>query len=210
MSFLEISSRCVSEGCTPHRAISVRAHMSGSSGFSSLVLVLAVATGGAVYAIKHREDVVKIAAIAAEHTINPQDPQAAQEKSVPRQSSGGDLEIAPNDNGHFETEAEVNGSRIDVLVDTGATIVALTYDDAERAGVRLSPADFTHEVKTANGVAKVAPVELSSVTIGDITVRNVRGAVTERGKLHKTLLGMSFLSRLSRVEMRPQGLVLHE
>ena len=97
-----------------------------------------------------------------------------------------------------------------MLVDTGATLVALTYDDARRAGVHLSPSDFTHEVRTANGIAKVAPIDLGSISIGDITVRNVRGAVTEPGKLHKTLLGMSFLSRLSRVEMRDQALVLHE
>lgn len=185
--------------------------MSDSSGFTSLVLVMAVVTGGAVYAIKHRDEMGKIAAIAADHTLKSRGAQTDQPEQNARQKSPeGDLEIASNDNGHFETEAEVNGSRVGVLVDTGATLVALTYDDAQRAGVHLSQADFTHEVKTANGVAKVAPVELSSVAIGDITVRNVRGVVTEPGKLHKTLLGMSFLSRLSRVEMRPHALVLHE
>lgn len=185
--------------------------MASSSGFSSLVFVVAAVTAGAVYAIKHRDDVAKIAAIAADHTLKSHGVQAEQPaQSARHNSSDGDLEIASNDNGHFETEAEVNGSRVGVLVDTGATLVALTYDDAQRAGVYLSQSDFTHEVKTANGVAKVAPVELSSIVIGDITVRNVRGVVTEPGKLHKTLLGMSFLSRLSRVEMRPHSLVLHE
>lgn len=183
-----------------------------SSGFSSFVFIMAVVTGGAVYAIKHREDVVKIAAIAADRTIKPHaNGQADDEGSARRPaSSGGDLEIAANDSGHFETEAEMNGSRIEVLVDTGATLVALTYEDAKRVGVFLDPADYTQQVKTANGTAKVAPVQLSAVSIGDITVRNVRGVVAEPGKLHKTLLGMSFLSRLSRVEMRPDALVLHE
>ena len=184
--------------------------MSDSSGFTSLVLVIAVVTGGAVYAIKHRDEMGKIAAIAVDHTMKRGNQTDQPEQNARQKLPDGDLEIASNDNGHFETEAEVNGSRVGVLVDTGATLVALTYDDAQRAGVHLSQADFTHEVKTANGVARVAPVELSSVAIGDITVRNVRGVVTEPGKLHKTLLGMSFLSRLSRVEMRPHALVLHE
>ncbi len=188
--------------------------MSGSSGFTSFVAMIAIVTAAAVYAIKHRDDVAKIAAIAMDHTVKPGSAAAgkseADAKPAPKNPSYGDLEIAADESGHFQTEAEINGSRVDVLVDTGATLVALTYDDARRAGVYLSPSDFTHEVRTANGVAKVAPIDLNSISIGDITVRNVRGAVTEPGKLHKTLLGMSFLSRLSRVEMREQALVLHE
>lgn len=188
--------------------------MSGSSGFSSFVAIIAILMAAAIYGIKHRDDVAKIAAIAIDHTIKPgSDADAgagSDAKASAKAPDYGDLEIAADESGHFQTEAEINGSRVDVLVDTGATLVALTYDDARRAGVHLSPSDFTHEVRTANGIAKVAPIDLGSISIGDITVRNVRGAVTEPGKLHKTLLGMSFLSRLSRVEMRDQALVLHE
>ena len=183
---------------------------SSGSGFFSFVMLLAVVMGGAVYAIKHRDDFAKIAKIVADGTTRTNVQNSDDTDTPRRDSADGDMEIKANGSGHFETEAEVNGSAIDVMVDTGATLVALTYEDAERAGLRLRSADFTHEVRTANGVAKVAPVDLGSITIGDITVRNVRGAVTERGKLHKTLLGMSFLSRLSRVEMRANALVLHE
>lgn len=183
--------------------------MSGSSGFFQFVAVTAIAMAGAVYAINHREDLHKIAELAVQRTMTPTatESEAEEPRSV---SAGDDLQIDANDAGHFETEAEVNGSRIDVMVDTGATLVALTYEDARRAGVYLNRADFTHEVQTANGTARVAPIEIGSISIGDITVRNVRGAVTEPGKLHRTLLGMSFLSRLSRVEMRDNSLVLHE
>lgn len=183
---------------------------SSGSGFFSFVVVLAIGMGGAVYAIKHRSELAEIAALAVDGKVRRAATSVDNDADGGRKADAGDMEIAATDSGHFETEAEVNGSRIDVMVDTGATLVALTYDDAARAGLYLKPADFTHEVKTANGTAKIAPVELSSITIGDITVRNVRGAVTERGKLHKTLLGMSFLSRLSRVEMRSNALVLHE
>ncbi|MEZ5901481.1 MAG: TIGR02281 family clan AA aspartic protease [Hyphomicrobiaceae bacterium] len=182
---------------------------SGSSSFFQFVALTALVTVGAVYAIKHRDEVGKITAMALERTMSHGQPQASERVSEHHDSSD-ELEIAANDAGHFETEVEINGSRVEVMVDTGATLVALTYDDAQRAGLYLRPSDFTHEVRTANGVARVAPVELGSITVGDITVRNVRGAVAEQGKLHKTLLGMTFLSRLSRVEMRPHALVLHE
>jgi aspartyl protease family protein len=71
-------------------------------------------------------------------------------------------------------------------------------------------ATITSRVSTANGTARVAPLMLERVTIGDITVRNVRGFVSERGAMRTTLLGMTFLGRLSKVEMRPGKLVLHE
>src|SRR6185437_1998517 len=99
---------------------------------------------------------------------------------------------------------------VDVMVDTGASLVALTYEDAENLGIFVKPSDFTYTAKTANGIARVAPVTISRVSIGDITVRNVHGVVSERGKSDRTLLGMSFLGRLSRVEMRGGTLVLQE
>jgi aspartyl protease family protein len=112
--------------------------------------------------------------------------------------------------GHFLTEVEINGRDIGVMVDTGASLVALTYDDAERAGIFVNPSDFTHLAQTANGTARVARVTISRIRIGDIMVRNVAAVVSERGASERTLLGMSFLGRLSRVEMRGATLVLEE
>jgi aspartyl protease family protein len=96
------------------------------------------------------------------------------------------------------------------MVDTGATMVALTYEDAERAGIHLKASDFTRSVSTANGVTRVAPVTIERVSVGDIMVRNVAASVSERGRLSTTLLGMSFLSRLERVDMRSGILVLED
>jgi aspartyl protease family protein len=120
------------------------------------------------------------------------------------------VELRAGAYGHFHTGAEINGRPISVLVDTGASMVALTYEDARAAGLYVRDADFTHRVSTANGMARVAPVTIDRVSIGDITVRNVPGAVLEAGKLETTLLGMSFLSRLQRVDMRSGMLVLQE
>lgn len=140
-------------------------------------------------------------------------PQAteAQASAVARAKKAiGTVELRAGASGHYHAEAEVNGRPIEVMVDTGATMVALTYEDAERAGIRLKAADFTRGVSTANGVTRVAPVTLDRVSIGDITVRNVAASVSEPGRLSTTLLGMSFLSRLERVDMRSGVLVLEE
>ncbi len=185
--------------------------------FSSIAILVAVMVGS-VYAINHRDALSDFATQAAQQAadaagakLSEQALAEADKNANPRSSSSrGDVELTASSGGHFETAAEVNGNEIDVMVDTGATLVALTYEDAERAGLHLKSSDFTQGVRTANGTGKVAPVTLSSISIGDITVRNVKGAVAEPGKLHKTLLGMSFLGRLSRVEMRSNSLVLHE
>jgi aspartyl protease family protein len=192
---------------------------------STVVATLLVAVA-AVYGVAHRDELRSAAAnvpqLAALLGLSPNtgsNDEASSQTSADAENGGAadtgerspyDVTLAANDQGHFETEAELNGRSVDVMVDTGATIVAMTYEDAERAGIYLKPSDFTHKVSTANGEAKVAPVTISSVSIGSITVRNVEGAVAESGKLHKTLLGMSFLNRLSRVEMRSKNLVLQE
>ncbi len=136
------------------------------------------------------------------------------QRSVPAASltnnRGTVVEIEAETNGHFNTEADINGRPVDVMIDTGATMVALSYEDAERAGLMLRDKDFTRAVSTANGIAHFAPVTLDRVSIGDITVRDVPAAVAERGRLNTSLLGMSFLSRLSGFDMRAGRLVLQE
>jgi aspartyl protease family protein len=123
---------------------------------------------------------------------------------------GSVVEIEAADNGHFNAEVEINGRAVEVMIDTGATMVALSYEDAERAGLLLNDNDFTSAVSTANGMARVAPVTLDRVSIGNITVRNVPAAVTERGRMRTSLLGMSFLRKLSRFDMRSGRLVMQE
>lgn len=127
-----------------------------------------------------------------------------------RANQSGTVTLPAGKYGHFLTEAEINGHDIDVMVDTGASLVALSYEDARRAGIFVNPSDFTHAAQTANGIARVAPVTISRIEIGDIVVRDVKGVVSERGASKRTLLGMSFLGRLSRVEMRGSTLVLEE
>ena len=130
--------------------------------------------------------------------------------SEPTTSGAAEVELRAGAHGHFTTMATINGRSIPVLVDTGASMVALSHDDAERAGVFVRPSDFTGRVSTANGIARIAPVRLDSVSIGDITLYDVEAAVSEPGRLGTTLLGMTFIGRLSRAEMRGSVLILQE
>ena len=140
--------------------------------------------------------------------------QSAPIRTTPRAaaavSRGLTVEIKAGAHGHYYVRAEINGRPVDAMVDSGASIVALTYEDAERAGIYIRDRDYTQRVNTANGIARIAPVVLDRVSIGDITVRNVPAAVSEPGKLMTSLLGMSFLGRLQRVDMRGGILVLQE
>lgn len=132
---------------------------------------------------------------------------------APRQqasASGFSVELRSDRRGHFEAEAEVNGRDISALVDTGATMVVLTYEDAERAGLDVRPSDFTATSRTANGMARNAPVTLDKLCIESVCVRDIRAMVAEEGRLHVSLLGMSFLGRLSRFEVRSGTLLLEE
>jgi aspartyl protease family protein len=137
--------------------------------------------------------------------------QARPHTSVPGRSvAGGRAEIRATAYGHFVASAEVNGRRMDVLVDSGASMVALSHEDARQAGIDVSERDYTQGVRTANGVARVAPVVIDRISIGDVLVRNVTATVSEPGKLTTSLLGMSFLGRLQRVDMRSGVLILEQ
>ena len=134
----------------------------------------------------------------------------AEPKPADEPKSNGGVELVADRSGQFAATIEINGRRIESLVDTGATLVALTYEDAERAGIYPRDSDFTEQARTANGIAKFAPVILERVAIGPILVRNVKATVAQRGRLHISLLGMSFLQKLSTFEIRSGRLVLKD
>jgi aspartyl protease family protein len=118
--------------------------------------------------------------------------------------------IAPDRHGHFRVEARVDGRRLDFMVDTGASVIALTARDAARLGIRPMRSEFTATVKTANGTVQAAPAMLDAVEIDGITVRNVRALVLSDDALSENLLGLSFLSRLRRFEYARGKLVLEQ
>jgi aspartyl protease family protein len=132
----------------------------------------------------------------------------AVEKSPQPPSFGRRLAIEADPRGHFLTKAVVNGRSIEVMVDTGATVVAINAATARRLGIFLTRRDFTIPISTANGAISAAPVKLAEVKLGGISVRNVDAAVLPGEVLPVNLLGMSFLKRLSKFELSGGRLLL--
>ena len=99
-------------------------------------------------------------------------------------------------NGHFIVKAEINGRNVKVMVDTGASAVALSYEDAKDIGLHPGNLDYNVPVSTANGVVKAAGVNLDKVEIDGVRVSDVQGLVMPEGVMRGSLLGMSFLSKL--------------
>ena len=117
-----------------------------------------------------------------------------------------DLPIGPG--GHFRANVEIDGRTIPMLVDTGASYVALSAEDADRLGVTPRPSDFTMTMYTANGRAKAAPVRLHAVHVDTLSVYDVDAVVAQPGAMNGSLLGMSFLRRLTRFEAQADRLRL--
>ena len=127
-----------------------------------------------------------------------------------RPRAGRKVAIDAGPRGHFVVEASVNGRRIEVIVDTGATTVALTASTARRLGISLRDSDYSARISTANGVVGAAPVVLSEIRLGGITIRDVPALVVPGKALEVNLLGMSFLNRLTKFEVGGGQLVLIE
>ena len=102
----------------------------------------------------------------------------------------------------------IDGSTLRMLVDTGASIVTLTAEDADRLGVHPFPSDYTLPMSTANGVLMAAKTELREVSLGDIRVRNVQAVVLPRHASNISLLGMTFLQRLASFQVSDNRLML--
>ncbi len=117
-------------------------------------------------------------------------------------------ELDAGSNGHYLTKAHINDSGIQVMVDTGASVVALTWKDAEKAGLKPSSLKFDVAVSTANGQVGAARVMLDEVEIDNVRVHNVQGMVLPRGALDVTLLGMSFLGKLQSFSFENGKLIL--
>jgi aspartyl protease family protein len=112
--------------------------------------------------------------------------------------------------GHFEADVSVNGQSVPMLVDTGASMVALSHADALRIGIDPKQLTYSMTVMTANGRARAAPVTLDQVAIGPIVRSNVAASVAEDGRLDQSLLGMSFLETLGSLQMQTDELRMRD
>jgi len=115
---------------------------------------------------------------------------------------GRNAEVVRGTRGDFAVAAHINGAKVPMVVDTGATSVVLTQEAARAAGLPIEVLDYSVNVDTANGQTRAAPVTLARLAVGNLTEHNVPALVVQRGQLHNNLLGMSFLNRLESWEVR--------
>ena len=123
-------------------------------------------------------------------------------------SHGRSVEVARTSAGDFDISAQINGARIPMVLDTGASSVVLTHDDAKAAGLPLEVLNYTVNIDTANGRTRAAPVTLDRVAIGALEERSVEALVVQPGQLRTSLLGMSFLNRLQSWQVSGDRLML--
>ncbi len=156
---------------------------------------------------------VLAAVFAASSVMRAALPQVASLRTAPskpaqRDDPPGSVTLRADPDGHFRVDATIGGRRVPMLVDTGATVVALSYEQADSLGL-ISGADrFDLRVSTANGAVAAKRVVLRDVRIGSVSVPDVSAVVLAQGAMDGNLLGMSFLGRLRRMESSRDSLVL--
>lgn len=128
---------------------------------------------------------------------------------MPRQSvvSQGVVEVPRRPDGHFYLTLEVDGTPVNFVVDTGASQVVLSMEDARRVGLNPDDLPFIGTAMTANGEVRTAPTTVDEMVLGDITERDVRVYVNE-GAMDMSLLGMTYLRRFDRIEIADDMLIL--
>jgi aspartyl protease family protein len=123
-------------------------------------------------------------------------------------SHGRTVEIVRGRAGEFQVSTQVNGARVPMVLDTGASAVVLTQDAAKAAGLPLEVLAYTVNIDTANGRTRAAAVTLERVAVGSIIEHAVPALIAQPGQLKTSLLGMSFLNRLESYSVNSEKLIL--
>jgi len=122
-------------------------------------------------------------------------------------AEAGRIEVPRAADGHYYLTAEVNGTPVAFVIDTGASQIVLSEADARRAGIDTAGLVYLGRAQTANGEVRTAPVRLERLAVGPVVDTGVRAVVNE-GDLDRSLLGMDYLQRFSSVEISGGRLVL--
>jgi aspartyl protease family protein len=176
--------------------------------FAGLVLAAAGLVGS--YLGRDEQPRTKVAPPSSIASSSAPSMASATVGNAPARTAGRSVTIPRDPRGHFQVGGRIDGRRVDFMVDTGASVIALTEREANRLGIRPSRDDFTAQVKTANGTVKAAPVMLNNVDIDGLVVRNVQALVVPGNALSENLLGLSYLTKLKRFEYANGKLVLEQ
>jgi aspartyl protease family protein len=169
----------------------------------ALILVVLVGLGLGLLIPLDKGDSPKAEVAQAAEPAQP----AAEPPAEPAAAGWGtETRLRRDGGGHFLARAHINGQPIEAVVDTGASTVALTIADAQRAGIAVDPSRFDVVGTGASGAVRGHEITLSSVSVDGKEVRSIRGVVLEG--LDVSLLGQSYLSRISGIEMRGDEMVL--
>jgi len=182
--------------------VKLRVRFSEYGVMRNLMIFAAILIGLGTFMAQMASKMAPAAATTAKQTVAPAVTVA--------QASARTLSIAPDPRGHFATDGRIDGQRINFMVDTGASVVALNETSAARFGLRPVPGDYTSRVTTANGTIKAARAHLAMIEIGGLTVRDVDALVLPDEALSENLLGLSFLSKLKRFEYANGKLLLEQ
>jgi aspartyl protease family protein len=129
---------------------------------------------------------------------------------VPRQSfvgEAGRVEVPRAFDGHYYLTLMLDGTPVEFVVDTGATEMVLSREDASRIGLDPERLAYTGIAMTANGQVRTARARVGDVTLGPIRDRDVTVAITD-GEMPGSLLGMTYLQRFDRIEISDGRLIL--
>jgi aspartyl protease family protein len=173
---------------------------------AAMISVVAVAAG---YYISHSDSRLKFASLAP--LARPGASLSfSQAKPAAPVSSGATAVLQQDRSGHYFARVESRGVTLNMVVDTGATLVSLTAEDARALGIYPLPADYNIPTMTANGKAFSARVKLDMVRIDGVLVYDVDALVAQPGAQEISLLGMSFLKKLASYQAEQGRLVLHQ
>ena len=129
---------------------------------------------------------------------------------LPRQkviNDGTRIEVPRSPDGHYYMTLDLNGAPVEFTVDTGASGIVLSPDDARKIGLDISTLTYLGQAHTANGVVRTALVRIQDIQIGAILDRDVTAFVNQ-ADMNGSLLGMDYLSRFERIEIADGVLIL--
>ena len=171
------------------------------------VVIIGAVGVGLVMSFQHRDTLYGM--IGLERPTPAADAAVESPPAMTSQVNRGSVVSIPKSHrdGQFWADATVNSGYVRFLIDTGASAVALTKEDAQKAGIRLHELSYNIPIRTAGGRNMAARVKLKSIAVGSITLRNIDALVVPEG-LETSLLGMSYLGQLQKVEATPSALLL--
>ena len=169
------------------------------------LLIIIVAVAAPKFFARYMEEPPPLAMTEESAVQIAEDAVAASRR--PSRTSGSQVEIKAEGDGHFYVDAEINFRPVRLMVDTGATVVALRVSDAKAAGINVHTSDFVNPVQTANGTTNAAEAMLDTVRVDDIELHHIRALIIPDDQLSLSLLGGSFLNGLERFEVADGTLI---